>query len=173
MKQYQFLARLERHGYEKLGRGCNASVWAKPGSSKVIKVGNTHDSWLGYIVWAMEKGYVGNKAPRVDTFKVTNNYFVAVMERLQKLNTKNNKLRHKLSPDTSEFSETVPLEWKTFVKEFTGRFDQSYDMHDENWMQRSNGELVLTDPIAHKSYETPRRYKSPTRSISSLRNDPN
>src|SRR5882672_7966256 len=172
MNHYQFLEFLERHGYEKLGRGCNASVWAKPGSSKVIKVGNTCDSWLGYIVWAMSKGYVGNHAPRVDSFKVNKDYFVAVMERLHCIGSKNRELMRKVTPDTNMISENIP-EWKTFGKEFMAQFGYNNDLHNENWMQRSNGELVLTDPIHGKPQQSFNRHKSRPRSTSSLRDDPN
>src|SRR6266446_2469563 len=161
MDQNQFNNRLEKRGYEMLGIGMYSRVWGKPGSSKVIKVGTTNDSWLTYIVWAMSKGYVGNHAPRVDSFKVNGQegYFVAVMERLRRLNTGNCKLMNKLTPDTNSITDTVP-EWKTFSKEFTARFGRHNDLHDGNWLQRENGELVLTDPLSTQGQTTPNRYKS-------------
>ncbi len=175
MNQMQFNNRLENRGYVRLGRGMYSSVYAKPGSSKVIKVGSTGDSWLGYIIWAMKEGYVGNHAPRVDSFKVNGqeDYFVAVMERLQKLNSKNRELMWDLIPDTRSFNENVPAEWKTFTKTFTAQFGDRNDMHDENWMQRSNGELGLTDPLSSGGQNSVSRYKSrPNSGINSLRNVP-
>ncbi len=174
MNQRQFNNRLENRGYEMLGSGMYSKVWGKPGSSKVIKVGATSDSWLTYIVWAMSKGYVSNHAPRVDSFKVNGQegYFVAVMERLRRLNTENCELMRELTPNTREITGDV-LEWKTFSKDFTAQFGRYNDLHEGNWLQRANGELVLTDPLSTQQQLTPDRYKSqPKKSASSLRNDP-
>lgn len=64
MNKYQFLKRLEKHGYEKLGSGSFSSVWAKPGNSKVLKVGIVaNDAWLQYIEWAMSKGLCRQSCP--------------------------------------------------------------------------------------------------------------
>ncbi len=173
MNKYRFLDRLSKRGYEKLGWGSYSSVWAKPNSSKVIKVGVSYDSWLNYIEWAMKNGYVGNKAPRVDSFKLHNGYFTAVMERLHGLNRDNRNSIHNMTYANSFVIRRVPAEWKTFTTDFTKEFGNHNDLHDGNWMQRSNGELVLIDPIYEKGRCLPSRHRSrPRHSISSLRNDP-
>src|SRR5258706_14469249 len=118
MDKYQFLNRLEKRGYHNLGQGSYSSVWAKPGSSKVIKVGVASDSWLIYVVWAMSKGYVGNHSPRVDSFKMNSEYFVAVMEKLHRLGSKNNDLMYKMTDTCSFIIKNTPAEWKTFGRDF-------------------------------------------------------
>lgn len=174
MDKYGFMDRLERRGYVKLGNGSYSLVWAKPGESKVIKVGVSYDSWPLYIEWAMSKGYVGNKAPQIFSFKMYENYFVAVMERLYQNKSEQERFTNKISYAVGgDNIKGVAPDWVKFFNEFTEQFKGGFDMHEKNWMHRSNGELVLTDPLYNIGSGEIKRYRSrPCHSVGSLRNDP-
>lgn len=79
---------------------------------------------------------------------------------------------YQMTDHSSFIIKNVPAEWKTFTIDFTKRFGDYNDLSGSNFMQRSNGELVLTDPIYDKNGKTAYRYRSSPRSVSSLRNDP-
>src|SRR5688572_8016831 len=83
-------ARLLKRGYERLGAGCFSTVYAKPGSDRVLKVTSVPDNWIDYIMWASENGWAGKYAPRVYSYKrypvpTDREFFsVAVVERMEK-----------------------------------------------------------------------------------------
>lgn len=168
-----FRDHLRKHGYEKLGSGLYSSVWAKPDSDRVIKVGGAYslDEWPHYVLWAISRGYAGKQAPKIYSFKLYNPadacevFYVAVMERLQKAS------RDKISAMSSGgnyFNNKLPDEWVAFVGNFKKEFDYgSYDIHENNWMQRGD-ELVLTDPLSTSSMaeSLPKRYRMHRHSVS-------
>lgn len=173
-----FLARLEGRGFEELGNGLFASVWGKPGSPKVVKVGPVDDGWPAYIGWAKRNGWLGKMAPDVTSFRVIKPekggaFYVAVMERLGDTvadyardhggRSKIMRTWTTLKPEKyrNAFGEIEDLEdklpdWAPFVKGLEGFVsrhskDVRFDTHDENWMVTEDGKrLVLTDPLAPK-----------------------
>src|SRR5438105_2456974 len=75
--------RLIKRGYQEIGSGYFSVVLAKPGSDKVIKICNTPDRSLDFVIWAAKHGYAGSLAPRVYSYKqYEDGTYTAVMERL-------------------------------------------------------------------------------------------
>lgn len=73
---------LESKGFSRLGGGAFSTVMAHPKSDRVVKLGG-NDNWLGYCLWAAEKGYAGNFAPKVHSYRVTpsGTQYIAIVER--------------------------------------------------------------------------------------------
>lgn len=171
-----FSARLERRGFHQLGRGEYSRVFHKPGSNRVIKVCKGLDGWSDYVLWAAEHGYAGNHAPLVHSLHImpdqTGKLFcVAVMERLEcvvcalPMNSPPYQLKAKISSNAMSFTAEPPDEWRGFAAAFKQRFPQGggrcHDMHDGNWMLRTDGSLVLIDPIVDNgACSPPSRYRS-------------
>lgn len=187
---YHFIRCLERRGFERLGSGVYSRVYAKPGSSRVIKVSTEMDGWLQYICWAGERGYLGRQAPMVHSLKVIQGrgggvFYVAVMERLACTIRRAHRVNYAAAlrehgavirgertlREDCEIREHSP-EWADFVADFKDHFfGWQKDCHDENFMARFDGSLVLTDPIADPdsagTTATPQRarYSAPARQI--------
>src|SRR6266436_6324281 len=81
MPRIQYENNLRAKGFETIGHGLYANVFAKPNSDKVVKVAAL-DNWPTYIKWATKKGYAGKFAPKVDSLKFYDDFYVAIMERL-------------------------------------------------------------------------------------------
>jgi len=91
---FNFIDRLEKRGFKRLGAGAYSTVLGKEGSDKVIKVSRSLDNWIDYIQWSSANGYAGNFAPRVYSWKrhpgseplrdweKNNDWSVAVVERM-------------------------------------------------------------------------------------------
>ena len=79
---HAYAAFLMRHGFEHLGGGAYANVYAYPKSKRCIKIGRSCDSWPHYVLWGTAKRYAGGFAPKVYSLKYHGSFYVAVMERL-------------------------------------------------------------------------------------------
>lgn len=159
---------LYKRGYEYVASGMFATIFAKPQSSTVLKVGTMTDVYPIYLQWAVDKGYAGTFAPRVKSFKVhtTNDdepFYVAEIERLATTveeaddddYAKAVELFYDLRGSSSGFHSLKDLknlapDWVPFVDGLTklkNRHSLTFDLHDQNFMVRNNGDLVLIDPM--------------------------
>jgi hypothetical protein len=167
-ERYVYESGLERKGYRQIGEGFYSAVYAKPRAKTVIKVGQADDAWPLYVAWALRKGYAGKFAPAVKSlkfFKLGSNdaYYVAEMERLRSVNYVSSA--SKVKEDVTDYKNfTTHLrkpeklkakrpEWARFVRDLQKlrkehRWEVRLDLHGENWMERKDGSLVLTDPFA-------------------------
>src|SRR6266446_8859484 len=166
MPRTQYENNLRAKGFENIGHGLYANVFAKPNSDKVIKVAAL-DSWPTYIKWATEKGYAGKFAPRVDNLKFHDGFYVATMERLvgtihdfyHRSSSVHNELYDEITSwyvdeSTSEAADLIKFVTKLKAAKLVG------DWHFGNVMVRKDGQIVVTDPIARRFNEKPFRIKS-------------
>jgi|SRR5882724_4524028 len=166
MSRIQYENSLRAKGFEDIGKGVYANVFAKPNSDKVVKVANL-DSWPTYIKWATENGYAGKFAPKVDSLKFHDDFYVATMERLvgtmhdfyHRASSIHNELYHEITSwyvdeSTSEATDLIKFVTKLKAAKLTG------DWHFGNVMVRKDGQIVITDPSARPFDGKPFRIKS-------------
>lgn len=129
-------ALLIRKNYRLLGTGAYSQVWAIPGcKTRVLKVGMRNDTWPEYIHYANWLGELGKKAPLVYSINQKRHHYFAVMERLY--------------PACAGHRNLNTEDWLAFREKLTkvrADFDVGNSSHSQNLMERTNGELVLTDP---------------------------
>ena len=180
MPRIQYENNLRAKGFEDIGKGLYANVFAKPNSDKVIKVAAL-DSWPTYIKWAIQKGYAGKFSPKVYNLKFHDDFYVATMERLigtmhdfNRSSSIHNALYNEItlwyvdeSPITSRdernsagsrlssgATDLIKFIIKLKAAKLVG------DWHYGNVMVRKDGQIVVTDPIARRFNEKPFRIKS-------------
>jgi hypothetical protein len=155
MTKGQFETKLEDKGFPVIGKGMYAKVFAIPNTDKAIKVAYL-DAWPKYIEWSTKNGHAGKFAPKVESLKFFDGFYVAVME--------------KLVATISEFPGTS--EQRQFYREMTGygtktatdlaefwnslrHEGMSGDLHGGNVMVRKDGQIVVTDPTS-RAFDTER-----------------
>jgi len=162
--EYSYGMFLLRHGFICIGHGLFSSVYAKPGSSRVIKIGTGTDAWAHYALWGTAKRYAGTFCPKVYSLKFHRGFYVAVMERLvctlldySSQNSHQARLwllmseamngrmsnNHRLPPSALKFAQACR------EAEFAN------DLHQGNFMIRANGHLVVIDPCARNFRDKP------------------
>lgn len=166
----KFKAFLRKKGYILLGSGSYSMVYGRDNSDKVIKIGRRpdEDGWQDYILWANERGFGGNLAPKLYSYKNYGEFYVAVMERLtgrsHRVKSDEDKVRVETSSVlyrlmqmsledgnsiSAELADLLDSRWKSFYTAFNEQFGEtSVDFHSGNVMARENGEIVITDPLA-------------------------
>ncbi|RYD61497.1 MAG: hypothetical protein EOP83_16870 [Verrucomicrobiaceae bacterium] len=177
-------------GYESLGRGNFSAVYAKPGSSTVIRIGDNDDAWPQYARVCMKQ--TNPHFPRIERIGTRHGVLVARMERLYplkdpKLVTENTPLLAFISIFITQAFRDRTAHWDytmlrlIFVQSLEKRSDfsdakfrawadgeamkcprplaqalmtigtiqdiQDYDFKPDNFMQRADGTLIITDPI--------------------------
>lgn len=164
--------KLRKRGYDELGEGFYSAVFGKPGSSKVIKVCHraNHDAYPLFAEWAHKNP--SPFLPVVHSFKRFETFYVVVLDRLEKtVRETDDDLGYKHA--TAHFEKYMkgripksPISeamigaafgffpglrelLDAMRKEFDGQ--ANFDMHEENWMVSSTGQLVITDPVSHAS----------------------
>jgi hypothetical protein len=154
-----------------LGSGCFSSVWADPESEfHVIKCGGG-DVWANYAAYCIDNPE-NEHLPRINFLKVVNGRYVAQIERLHSVDGAKGPDGKQIgawcmimgcadkSHDSWDYLRNVhdhPL-WHTLydINEKIGRTrDLSYR---HNMMMRSDGTLVVTDPIADELYQGVNKY---------------
>jgi hypothetical protein len=159
-----FIKALERRGFKALGSGAFATVLAKEGQKRVIKVIRRPDGWINYIHWAAQAGEAGHFAPRVFSYKKIKgrkkDFAVAVVERLSYTledapeehalkiipsliwhadNPMARKFMEMLAPGLMDYLAKMAAEWKIKLSNF--------DLHNGNLMLREDGSFVIVDPV--------------------------
>lgn len=159
-----YVERLERRGFEKLGGGAFSHVYGKPGCSTVVKVchDGDRDPWPLFAAWAH-----ANPSPFLQTihsFKRHKGFYVAVIERMERTVACTDHADGHMTATTvfAGFvtSSRAPNRVEQAVlgaypgiqgvlETMRAEFDDKayWDLHQGNWMIRSDGSLVITDPI--------------------------
>jgi hypothetical protein len=139
-------------------------VYGKPGSDRVIKVCTGADDWIEYCYWGAKQGQAGKLAPKVYSYKTfKDGTYIAVMERMEYVAGK-----HDLSKPLSMFTTLVPYVinsgWNRPRPEAAqlinylvpgsadylkglAKLSGHLDLHDGNYMFRSDGSICITDPV--------------------------
>lgn len=161
-----FIKALEKRGFKHLGSGAFATVLAKDGSDKVIKVIRRPDGWINYVHWAAQAGEAGHFAPKVFSYKKIKgkkrDFAVAIVERLQyTLEDAPNEHALKLIPQlvwraeenamAAKFVEQLAPGLMNYLKKMGAHWKipvQNFDLHDGNLMLRKDGSFVVVDPVS-------------------------
>lgn len=163
---HAFIKALQKRGFKILGEGAFATVLAKDGQDRVIKVIRRPDGWINYVHWAAQIGEAGHFAPKVFSYKKIKgkrkDFEVAVMERLsytledapqeheKKIlpgliyraadNDMARKFTEVLAPGLLDFLAKMALKYEIPIKNF--------DLHSGNLMIRGDGSFVVVDPVS-------------------------
>lgn len=161
--RYTYFEKLKKRGFVRIGVGMYSWVVAHPKSNKVIKLGRG-DAWIDYIFWAHKTGYGGNFAPRVYSYRQHKNFYVAIMERLDKRACdlemyEDLALVHRLFGTGVEYKNKLALTLVDlvipglgkFAADFQRAFPKGRDLHGGNFMLRSDKSFVLIDPLTGDS----------------------
>ena len=167
--------RLKGCNYTKLGEGAFAAAYAKSDKSKwVIKTGPSTDGWLDYITMIMQLEFLGNPyVPKVRFLKINpeRKFYVAVLERLAYTvnrasfmhgderftassvsvvyNDAYNYLKFPTEDRGMEAREQLDAELIRLCDAIRERFtSRNLDFHSDNAMIKSNGQMVITDPVS-------------------------
>ncbi len=152
MQQVQYENKLRAKGFNSIGKGLYANVFAKDNSDKVVKVASL-DNWPSYIKWATKHGYAGKFAPKVESLKFYDGFYVAVMERL--VGTLNEfagstSIHFQLYKEITAWRDSGTSD-ATDLMEFANKLKQAGldgDWHFGNVMVRKDGQIVVTDPTS-------------------------
>lgn len=171
MNFYKRTAKLEKRGFNILGRGAYSAFYAKGGERRGIKVNRMRDDWPSYALWGAKHGYAGNLSPRVFSLRVDEaGGYTAVVERLAmtvcyaKYNDPNVpeaalKVAHDLEKAMRRWSGgmytyATPEEYEAyapnaaeFVRDYEAAFPGFCDAHANNIMFRDDWTLCVVDPI--------------------------
>src|SRR6266481_3438641 len=164
MQQVQYENKLRAKGFNSIGRGLYANVFAKDNSDKVVKVARL-DNWPSYIKWATNHGYAGTFAPKVESLKFYDGFYVAVMERL--VGTLNEfkgvtSIHHQLYSEITAWRNNDTTSDATDLMEFATKLKLAGlagDWHYGNVMVRKDGQIVVTDPTSKSFKENRFRIK--------------
>lgn len=163
-----FKKALVRRGYERLGGGSFSTVYAKPGSDRVIKVTHRPDNWIDYCLWGEKEGYAGSLSPKVYSFKVFNkgqHFSVSVVERMKRdcgrIGRKEDlyvlgdllyRYVHSENTMCGLFLEELAPGMADFCLKLKKNFGE-LDLHGGNIMVRDNGSVCVTDPVTYMDGE--------------------
>lgn len=161
-----FIEKLGKKGFKILGQGYYSTVLAKADSDRVIKVTRTDDGWIDYVKWASERGYAGNLAPMVYSWKkFPAGFSVAVMERMD-FDLDNCKARGndftllfglmsyaKESTLAQVYMEDIHPGAYTYIQKLKTEM-KARDIRGANTMVRKDGSLCFTDPVASSDHKT-------------------
>lgn len=161
---------LQKKGFKRLGSGAFSTVYGKDGSDRVVKVTHRPDNWIDYIYWAAKKGYTGNLAPKVFSYKKIGDFSVAIVEKMEHTvnrveeadpyNLVDYLLHYQHSiPQAAEFVDQLVPGLNKFVTELRGEFGH-LDLHRGNYMVRKDGSFVVTDPVASESTSNYKRLRA-------------
>lgn len=164
MHKSEYVSKLQALNFPEIGKGLYANVFAIPNTDKVMKVASI-DAWPVYIKWASENGHMGKFAPKVDSLKFFNGFYVAVMERLA--GTMHDFERFSTG-HYKAYREAVAHRWDRPKRPSRlGNYIQKLrdaglagDLHPGNVMVRKNGQIVVTDPVSREIDFDPFKIKS-------------
>lgn len=161
---------LKQHGYEKIGKGSYASVWAKPGEEYIVKIFDNGDaSYKKFVNLAQSNPNDHFPKFKGKMFQMTDNYSAVRMERLEPMSEQQflsiglgpvyHYLNYLKNPDGFYLGEEqlkdimakmdqlekdqpgIKSALETIAKNFT-----SFDVKPDNFMLRGDT-VVITDPV--------------------------
>lgn len=169
---HSFVKALQKRGFKILGEGAFATVLAKDGQDRVIKVIRRPDGWINYVHWAAQIGEAGHFAPKVFSYKQIKgkrkDFEVAVMERLSyTLDDAPQEHEKKLLPGliyratdnemARKFTEILVPGLMDFLAKMALKYEipiRHFDLHPGNLMLRKDGSFVIVDPVSRSRGET-------------------
>lgn len=143
-----------RRNWFHLGAGVFSTVYTRLGSNRVLKVNQTPDAGLEYLLWANEAGFGGHEAPKMFSARTfEDGTYVVLMERLEAGISDIVPARYMRA--YSAFRDALyayDRSFSPFVAAFADRFGRrQLDIHSANFMLRRDGTMVLTDPFCGAS----------------------
>lgn len=190
---FNFIDRLEKRGYKRLGAGAYSTVLGKDGSDRVIKVSRSLDNWIDYVQWGAKEGYAGSFVPRVYSWKKferpptaefggyerSNDWSVAVVERMEATCTDH---KHDMALLLNLYypaqcgntmaavymDDLAPGSYQFFQALNANHFNS--DMGGKNVMLRKDGSFCVTDPCCGNIKTDKKRFRTGDLSPSALRN---
>lgn len=148
-------------GFRKIGSGAFSSVYAGYDENvvyKVTKIDDYNHGLDGWIIWnkLIEKSHKSNtkrRFPKTKWIHVYDDGYIACMERLYRINKFGEKREERCNNVVNAIDALVLLsknDMKHVVELASMLRNHAHmtDLHDSNIMVRSNGEWVLTDPLA-------------------------
>ncbi|MGQ7794516.1 hypothetical protein ACUN0C_19095 [Faunimonas sp. B44] len=146
---HDYAERLTRLGFYEIGSGCYSRVYKRIGSDRVVKVCAVGDLGIDYLIWAHENGWAGNWAPKIySARRFADGAYIAVLEHLEA--TVSRVPKYKTQYEDMRRSREHP-----FMKALRDRFPHTdFDLHNNNWMIRKTGQLVLVDPLSESGTST-------------------
>lgn len=185
---FNFISKLEKRGYEVLGRGAYSTVLGKKDSERVIKVSRSLDDWIDYVQWGAANGYAGNFVPRVYSWKRfakpaegpyehNADWSVAVVERMADTCSDHKHdmalLYNLYYPANAGntmaalyMDDLCPGSYKFFEELHKNHF--SSDIGGKNMMVRADGSFCVTDPTCGRIKTEKKRFRSGELSPSAL-----
>jgi len=144
----EMVSYMEEKGVRLLGEGNFSAVFEHgscPGLVVKVCYQPDKDTALTYLAYA--RANPGPHLPRVHHLKRGNGYFVAVLDKLEPVDD-DNWNGHAISEWSRRMEDTSPvcLALQAVKKFFEGA--AKIDLHRENVMQDSEGNVVLTDPVS-------------------------
>jgi hypothetical protein len=167
---------LKKNDFRKLGKGLYSSTWLHKTGKYVVKINKDSDpAWAAYAQFCQQhKSPHFLKVYSLKQFKVRGKtYFLALMEPLYKtkiptrmmkdlqyygeyLDFELARKREKRDPEFVMGIKEIEREYPSLTKAMfllekgikTRRPQFGWDIHRNNIMQRANGQLVFSDPIA-------------------------
>ena len=148
-------------GYDITGTGeiTGSSILTSPKTSIAIKIFQDK-AWLKFAKWTVNKK--SSYLPKIRNIKKLNKFYIAYIEKLFELNPVNSKILEEyqfefvnMIENPSENREKIAyIEQKykglfsILKKLYRAKGNFEWDLAKENFMQRSNGNIVIVDPWA-------------------------
>ena len=140
-------------GFTLLGKGYFSMVFSHDKlPSLVVKFcpKGIEDSGIAYLAWA--RAHPGPHVPRVHHIKRHGPYYVAVLDRLNPLNSDGHKQYSAWLSDARwnlgySIENTLSATALRISQFFEGAAEM--DLHDQNCMQDLNGVVIITDPLSY------------------------
>lgn len=141
------------HGFTLLGKGFFSMVFSHAKlPSLVVKFcpKGIEDSGIAYLAWA--RAHPGPHVPRVHHIKRHGPYYIAVLDRLNPLNSDGQKqYRTWLSEARRNLEYSIENALSATALRISQFFEGAaeMDLRDENCMQDLNGVVIITDPLSY------------------------
>lgn len=166
-----------KQGYKRVGQpSASAAVFASPDRKEVVKVGKASDCWLNFAEVA--KGSSNPHVPRIKSLERYGPHYLAVIEFLHEVpetffktpeyrkiaaymylhgkwaNGKDVYLHRFKDDQIKQMADELQGEDPSLVAAMNlvigHKGSCNFDIHPDNIMRRSDGTLVISDPLTHQ-----------------------
>ena len=139
---------LEKYGFERIGSGWHANVYENPKYPYILKVfyeDSAYLDWLKFCMKNQNNKYIPKLRKNFIRVMPDKNIYAVRMEKLYECDEDDfNSFMVSLE---SWNAPGIDEDLKTIIH-YLRNTQHEVDLHDENVMQRSNGQVVVTDPIS-------------------------
>ena len=140
---------LGKYGFEKVGEGLYGQVFINPNHDYALKVfrgDSGYVKWIDFCRNHQDNPYIPKIKGKI--IKITPNIFAIRMEKLEKANYVDAfdfvvSLKIAIDKPISSDAPAILKDIINFLK-----MQRSIDLNQQNVMQRSDGHIVITDPLA-------------------------